>query len=279
MYENEIKNLEWLKCETSDEVGRAIDTAIALMRAAQPKDEAEERERVDRIGEEFQRGFDTSIDTFIRDRIERTILRERAAVRAECAVETQAAREKANADAHAYADEKRCAMDDNEAIRVLRILQESPIPNQREACRWAIDAVEQRSLHGAGSADCTSTQRQNGRAAQPKDEAAEEHACLELLPRTVSFSGVEVLNAIKLGRAAVRAECADEIKFLRECGGGMRAEIERLKSLSDGLARAAATLVADNSTAGGRARRLERTSRRGVAARSRMARTGRGGRG
>ena len=76
-------------------------------------------------------------------------------------------------------------MDDNEAIRVLRILQESPIPNQREACRWAIDAVEQRSL------------------------------------RAVSFSGVEVLNAIKLGRAAVRAECAAEIERLK-------AHLERL---------------------------------------------------
>jgi hypothetical protein len=49
------------------------------------------------------------------------------------------------------------------------------------------------------------------RAAEPEDEAAEEHACLELLPRTVSFSGVEALNAIKLGRAAVRAECQAEL--------------------------------------------------------------------
>jgi chromosome segregation ATPase len=107
-------------------------------------------------------------------------------------------------------------MDDNEIIRVLRILQESPIPNQREACRWAIDAVEQRSLHGAGSADCTSTQRQNGRAAEPTDEDLKRHI-------------------------------RDKDRY-RELLGRAEAEIERLKSLSDGLARAAATLVADNST-------------------------------
>jgi chromosome segregation ATPase len=98
----------------------------------------------------------------------------------------------------------------------------------------------------------------------PHDEAAELAHCertADAIPGVGSWeTRIAIRGAILGQRAAVRAKCAaeptdedlkrhirDKDRY-RELLGRAEAEIERLKSLSDGLARAVATLVADNST-------------------------------
>jgi hypothetical protein len=83
MYEDEIRNLQ-AKMTRGD---TALETAIALMRAAQPKDEAAEREHCLRVVDSVEQVADTYTDEQVRGLAAELILRERAAVRAECAAE------------------------------------------------------------------------------------------------------------------------------------------------------------------------------------------------
>jgi hypothetical protein len=68
----------------------------------------------------------------------------------------------------------------------------------------------------------------------PGNEAAELAHCertADAVPGVTSWNTrIAIRAAVRAERAAVRAECASEIKFLRECGGGMRTEIERLRA-------------------------------------------------
>lgn len=202
MYENEIKQLEEIRKLVGDSTyGPAIDTAIALMRRASvaPHDEAAELSECKAVLAFFaeQSGFEDleCLSPYEQRECLLRFAQSRAAVRAESTDEI----ERLKARIQDMIDQEvGSAMDCAAHERELR--------------------AELAALKAAGA---------------PKDEAAEDHACRELLPRTVSFSGVEVLNAIKLGRAGLRAEMQAEIERLRAMynaeADALTAEIERLK--------------------------------------------------